>query len=197
MRHVLPEVADMASFAETKRRLSALQDPSVPLALATLLSIQCAVPGTDPDTPTPPSSLPAHTLGRRLRYTNKEIDRTAWLLLQLPIIDQAPQVPWPQLQRVLVHDGAVELLALREAIAGPNDPALMFCRARLAWPAERLNPPPLVDGSDLIGHGLAPGPEFSNLLEKIRDAQLNGEIHSRDEALALADRLRRQNQSLP
>jgi hypothetical protein len=44
---------------------------------------------------------------------------------------------------------------------------------------------------------LAPGPGFSALLEKIRDAQLNGEIHSRDEALALADRLRGQGDTLP
>ena len=65
-----------------------------------------------------------------------------------------------------------------------------FCRERLAWPAERLNPPPLLDGSDLIAHGLAPGPQFALLLEQIRDAQLNGEIHSQAEALALADRLR-------
>ena len=78
-----------------------------------------------------------------------------------------------------------------EAIAGPRRSALAFCRERLAWPPERLNPPPLVDGADLIRHGLAPGPQFSALLEQVRDAQLNGEIASRDEALALADRLRK------
>ena len=43
----------------------------------------------------------------------------------------------------------------------PPIPALAFCRERLAWPAERLNPPPLVDGADLIRHGLQPGPNFA------------------------------------
>jgi poly(A) polymerase len=60
----------------------------------------------------------------------------------------------------------------------------------LSWPPERLNPAPLVNGADLIARGLAPGPEFAGLLEQIRDAQLNGEIHTYDEALALVDRLR-------
>jgi hypothetical protein len=91
---------------------------------------------------------------------------------------------------VLVHDGAAELLALREAIAGAEDPALAFCRQRLAWPPERLNPRPLLDGRDLIRHGLEPGPDFAAILDAVRDAQLMGQIKSRDEALALVDRLR-------
>jgi hypothetical protein len=94
------------------------------------------------------------------------------------------------LQRLLTHEGAAELLALHAAIAGSDDLALAFCRERLAWPIERLNPPPLVDGSDLIRHGLNPGPQFSDILEQARDAQLNGEIHTPDEALAFIDRLR-------
>ena len=51
--------------------------------------------------------------------------------------------------------------------------------------------------SDLIQHGLRPSPEFATLLQQIRDAQLNGEIHTRDEALALVDRLRSQPETLP
>ena len=35
------------------------------------------------------------------------------------------------------------------------------------------------------------------VLEEIRDAQLNGEIASREEALALADRLRARDETLP
>jgi poly(A) polymerase len=94
------------------------------------------------------------------------------------------------LQRLLVHDGAAELIALLEAITEPQDPDLTFCRERLSWPAERLNPKPLLDGGDLIRHGLPPGPKFSALLEQVRDAQLNGLVATRDEALALVDRLR-------
>jgi poly(A) polymerase len=145
----------------------------------------------------PACSLLAASVGRRLRYTNKEIDRTAWLLSNFSEIAGAQDLPWPQLQRLLTHEGVEELLALHEAIAGPNDSALKFCRERLAWPAERLNPAPLLDGGDLIRHGLTPGPNFSILLEEVRDAQLEGKINTRDEALALVDRLRESLEPLP
>ncbi len=177
--HVLPEVAGLSSseFDATLRILDALHEPTLPLALASLL-LNVREQGA------------AHAVGRRLRYTNKKTDRAAWLLAAREFVAAASQISWPRLQRVLIHDGAADLLALHEAIAGPADPALQFCSERLSWPPERLNPAPLVNGADLIARGLAPGPEFAGLLEQIRDAQLNGEIHTYDEALALVDRLR-------
>ncbi len=177
--HVLPEVAALAeaTFDETTRNLAGLRAPTLPLALATLLLHA------------PRSSLLAPSLARRLRYTNKETDRTTWLLNQLSTVQDAPHIPWPQLQRVLVHEGAPELIALATAAADEESPALILCRERLTWPQERLNPPPLVDGSDLIQHGHRPGPYFAELLDRIRDAQLNGEINARAAALALADQL--------
>ena len=176
--HVLPEVAALpqAAFNQTLHVAAALNNPTLPATLASLLHSSTL-------------HLSRFALGRRLRYTNKEIDRTAWLLTNLPLLENAATLPWPRLQRLLTHEGAAELIALREAIAGPNDINLAFCRERLAWPPERLNPPPLLDGSDLIQHGLSPGPNFAALLEQTRDAQLNGEIHTREEALALVDQL--------
>jgi len=176
--HVVSELAalDEAAWQETLRALAALQQPTLPLALATLLSRVR-------------DRRAAHAVGRRLRYTIKEMDRAGWLLANLAAIRSAPELPWPRLQRVLIHDGVAELLTLHEAIAGPADPALAHCRERLAWPTERLNPAPLLDGSDLIAHGLEPGPDFAALLERIRDAQLNGQVATQTEALSLADRL--------
>ncbi len=180
--HVLPEVAvlDDGKFQTAQRRLAALKSPTLALAVAAL-HLDVAQPTHGPSV--------ASCVGRRLRFTNKETERTAWLLGHADAIGHAPQLPWPRLQRLLIHEGAAELVALREAVAGLGDATAAFCRERLAWPAERLNPPPLVDGGDLIALGLAPGPKFAPLLERIRDAQLNGEIHSRDEVLALAQRL--------
>jgi poly(A) polymerase len=175
---VLPEVAclDAAAFNMTRHVLAALERPTLPLALAALLHRL-----SEPQI--------AATVGRRLRYTNHEIQRAAWLLAHVSTIRDAGTVSWPQLQRVLVHDGAAELVALYAAIAGAGDPALAFVRARLALPAEQLNPPPLIDGSDLIGHGLAPSPDFARLLEAVRDAQLRGEIKTRLGAMKLVQRI--------
>jgi poly(A) polymerase len=190
---VLPEVAalDAAAFDETRRVLAQFREPSLPLALAALLrNISPPLQGGARGGLTDTALSVVHIVGRRLRYTNKEIDRTAWLLHHVSTIERAEQSPWPALQRILIHDGAAELVALREAIAGPDDAALAYCRERLAWPREMLNPPPLVGGADLIAHGIAPGPQFAPLLEEIRDAQLIGEIQTPEEALALVDRKR-------
>ncbi|HIQ05650.1 MAG TPA: CCA tRNA nucleotidyltransferase [Anaerolineae bacterium] len=55
---------------------------------------------------------------------------------------------------------------------------------------ERVSPPPLVRGRDLMDQlGVKQGPLLGKLLEAIREAQAAGELHSRDEALELAQRL--------
>lgn len=179
MRHVLPEVARLAAaeFNDTLRVLGQLREPTLPTALAALLR-HVAMDGA------------ARVVGRRLRYTNKELERAGWILLNRPLIAAASLAPWPRLQRVLVHDGITELLALHEACNGPQDEALALCRERVAWPPEQLNPPALLDGAALIAHGFKPSPRFAELLEAVRDAQLNGEIVTPADALALVDRLR-------
>jgi poly(A) polymerase len=185
LHHALPEVANLSSapFDETARVLAAVRDPTLSLSLAALLSQI--------------EEAPMALIGRRLRYTNKEIECGQWLLANRPIVAQARQLAWPKLQRLLTHAGATELLQLHEAVTSADDAALAFCRERLAWPAERLNPLPLVDGNDLIQHGLRPGPQFAKLLEQIRDAQLTGEIRTRAEAMALVDGLRTSDGTLP
>ncbi len=59
-----------------------------------------------------------------------------------------------------------------------------------AWwesPEERVRPPALLTGHDLMQHfELAPGPQIGKLLELIREAQATGEVQTRDEALTLA-----------
>ncbi len=55
---------------------------------------------------------------------------------------------------------------------------------------EILDPPLVIDGHGLIEElDLEPGPEVGVLLDGIREAQAAGEVHSREEALALARRL--------
>ncbi|MFL6353156.1 MAG: CCA tRNA nucleotidyltransferase [Bryobacteraceae bacterium] len=51
---------------------------------------------------------------------------------------------------------------------------------------EELRPARLISGRDLIEAGYAPGPEFGRALGIVETAQLEGEIQTRDEALALA-----------
>ncbi|MBN1852532.1 MAG: CCA tRNA nucleotidyltransferase [Pirellulales bacterium] len=190
LRHLLPELAVLHDVVENNRWRSTgassawqhtlavsarLIEPSLPLALAAVL--HCVS-----------EERPAARVGQRLRFTNKEIARTTWLLDQLPVIADAIRIPWPRLQRTLIHPGILELLAFRKAILGGEDAAVAYCRAKLALPAEQWNPRPLINGNDLIAHGLVAGRHFTELLERVRDAQLDGKIRSKDEALQWIDR---------
>ena len=60
---------------------------------------------------------------------------------------------------------------------------------RSATDAAVLDPPPLLTGGDLIAMGLKPGPTFKTLLGTVREQQLNEQLSSREEAVALVGRL--------
>jgi hypothetical protein len=52
--------------------------------------------------------------------------------------------------------------------------------------AERVDPPALIDGHDLMGQfHLQPGPQIGELIEAVREAQVSGQVRTREEALAL------------
>ncbi len=52
-------------------------------------------------------------------------------------------------------------------------------------PAEQIRPAPLITGADLIAAGYQPGPMFKELLTAVEDAQLEGSISTKEEALDL------------
>jgi poly(A) polymerase len=54
-----------------------------------------------------------------------------------------------------------------------------------ALPEEEIRPEPLITGHDLIAAGYQPGPRFKELLTVVEDAQLEGAIRSKEEALGL------------
>jgi poly(A) polymerase len=54
-----------------------------------------------------------------------------------------------------------------------------------ALPAEQIRPTPLITGADLIAAGYQPGPQFKELLTAVEDAQLDGSISTKEEAMKL------------
>jgi poly(A) polymerase len=59
-----------------------------------------------------------------------------------------------------------------------------YTRERLAsLPAGAVRPPHLIDGHDLIAAGFHPGPRFAQILAAVEDAQLEGTIATRDQAM--------------
>ncbi|MCP3904763.1 MAG: CCA tRNA nucleotidyltransferase [Planctomycetes bacterium] len=98
--------------------------------------------------------------------------------------------PWPSLgvaaQKRLASTPAFE--PARILIRTEDAQAFVDIQRRVMELAETdLAPEPLIGGEDLIRAGLQPGPTFKRILDGVYDAQLEGSIANRDEALALAE----------
>jgi tRNA nucleotidyltransferase/poly(A) polymerase len=130
----------------------------------------------------------AEFVGRRWKLAKRDFERAGWLLAHRTELAEARRSPWSRLQPVLIHEGIGELLSLGDAMAAIGEldrDELIYCRERLSLPPEKLNPPPLLTGDDLIQLGIPRGKLYATLLHKIRDAQLDGKIADRAEAIAL------------
>jgi poly(A) polymerase len=145
--------------------------PSFPLALAALLHAS-----VDPHQ--------AAVICRRWRLSNAETERTVWLVAHHGDLQHVRAMRWSALQPILICEGAADLLRLIEAASPDGAEVAAYCRGVLAQPRDALDPPPFVTGDDLLALGFPPGPRYKVLLQRLRDAQLDQEIHNRDEALA-------------
>ena len=177
LQAILPDAAALGDRETTL--LAAIEEPTFPLAMATLLN---ATPNADV----------AEAVSKRWRLARAETDRIAWLLANRRSLAGAAKQPWSQLQPLLVHPGANELIAFHaaQAAVGAADPHdVEFCRTQLQRPTLELDPPALLTGDDLIGLGIPRGPVYARLLKAVRAAQLDGLVASRTDALAMAQQL--------
>ncbi len=175
-------------------------EPSFPLALAALLH-DIGKPRTLGRTPDRYTFYYHEHVGRRmaseicqrLKLSNDERERIEWLVEKHQFLCDARQMRTSKLKEMLVQPGIRELLALHRADAlasGNSTDHVDYCEQLLRqWTPAELNPPPLVTGHDLKELGLEPGPLFKRLLDAVREAQLDGTIKTRAEALELVRRL--------
>jgi tRNA nucleotidyltransferase/poly(A) polymerase len=123
----------------------------------------------------------------RLRRSRAVGDRVRFLVAQHLRHCSAPEMRPATLKRFLRQDGIDELLELAriDALSANGDLRYYeFCRAALAdLGEEKVRPARFVNGADLIEMGLEPGPSFSLILEAVEDAQLDGTITTREDAL--------------
>lgn len=167
-------------WQQTLHMLNILQTPSFELSMAALLHAL-------PDLPD------VREICQRLKLSNDEKDRITWLVGHQDELQDAPGFSLAQLKRALSHPYHQDQLRLFHAklLATDADPQpVLFCEEYLArTPAAEINPPQLISGADLIQVGFSPGPQFKEILDQIRDAQLNGEILDKTQALELARKL--------
>ncbi len=125
----------------------------------------------------------------RWKLSNAESDRISWIEGSLLKLSRAHQLPWSTVQPLLISKHAEAAMEIVEIEFGSGHQGVRFCRERLHWPTEKLNPAPLICGADLIDSGIGPGPIFAKILAAVREAQLNREIESPEQAMKLAKQI--------
>ena len=129
----------------------------------------------------------AEAICRRLRFSNDDTDQIAALVanhLRFKDVGQMRLSTLKRFVRLNRFDEHLELHRLDCLSSHRNLEAYEFVRRFLAeTPPQQVRPPRLITGNDLVGMGFTPGPSFKLILDAVEEAQLNGSIHTREEAV--------------
>lgn len=134
---------------------------------------------------------------RRLKFPRVEIDTITWLVAHHMSLKRIEAMRPARREAYVLDPRFPWLLELHRADASGTDPKDLSLyahdmelleRMRLQHERSQLSTPPLLlDGHDLQTiFGMKPGKRIGELLEEIRDAQLSGQIKTKEEAVALA-----------
>jgi poly(A) polymerase len=128
----------------------------------------------------------AEQICRRFRFSNEETDQILALIANHMRFKDVEQMRASTLKRFVRLPDFEEHLQLHRLDCLSSHrrlDAYDFVRRVLQeTPPERIHPPRLLTGDDLSAMGYRPGPAFSNILRSLEDAQLEGEIETRDQA---------------
>jgi poly(A) polymerase len=131
----------------------------------------------------------AQDILRRLRFSNEQCTQILSLVENHMRFGDVEKMKSSTLKRFFRLPHFDEHLALHrmDCLSSHGDLSLYeFAKQkREEMPEEVVRPALLVTGRDLIAAGYQPGPQFKDMLRLAEDAQLEGRIHTRDEALAL------------
>jgi poly(A) polymerase len=127
----------------------------------------------------------------RLRLSARETERVVELVRHHLRFKDFPNMRRSTQLRFLRLEGFREHLELHrlDCLASHGDLTNYELARRMLeeTPKEVVKPPPLLRGDDLIAKGYSPGPRFKEILQAVEDAQLEGRIHTRTEALGLVE----------
>jgi poly(A) polymerase len=126
----------------------------------------------------------------RLRFSNENVDHITALVANHMKFKDVQKMRTSTLKRFLRQENFAEHLALHRldclSSNGRVDSYNFVIEKLAELSNETLHPPRLISGRDLIEAGYSPGPGFSKVLEAVETAQLEGEIHTRSEAMEMA-----------
>jgi poly(A) polymerase len=135
----------------------------------------------------------ADAILRRLRFSNAEREAIVAMVANHMTFKDVPRMKLSTVKRLLARPTFEEEIAMHRADCLASHGSVANVRILRGWQKklgrEEIRPPRLITGADLIALGLEPGPLFGRLLHEIEEAQLGGEVTTREEALALAKRV--------
>ncbi len=128
---------------------------------------------------------------RRLRLPGKQVEHIASLVGNHMRFMMVKRMRESKLKRFLRMERFEDHLELHRLDCLGSHGSLEnweFCRAKLVefeQEKEPLRPPRLISGNDLITQGYSPGPQFKDILNTVEDAQLEGRVKTKSDALKL------------
>ena len=130
----------------------------------------------------------AESICRRLHMSGEDTEQIVALVANHMRFGDAGRMKESTLKRFMRLPKFDEHLDLHrmDCLSSHGDLTLYnFVRERhLDVSEEEMRPKLLLSGDDLIAMGYAPGPRFRDILSSVEDAQLEGSLHTRDEALS-------------
>jgi poly(A) polymerase len=131
----------------------------------------------------------AHDILTRLRFSGEQTAQIEALISNHMRFMNTGQMRESTMKRFLRMENFAEHLELHRLDCLSSSGKLDSYKRVLARLAElgeeELRPEPLLTGHDLIDQGYHPGPVFGKMLAAVEDAQLEGRVRSKDDALAL------------
>lgn len=126
----------------------------------------------------------------RLRFSHDEIEQVVALVanhMKFGHIHQMKDSTLKRFFRLPEFDEHLELHRLDcESSHRMLENYVYAKQKRHEFGTAQIAPPRLLTGKDLIAAGYQPGPEFGRILTAVEDAQLDGRIRTKEEALELA-----------
>ncbi len=131
----------------------------------------------------------AHGILTRLRFSGEQTEQIEALIANHMRFMHTGQMRESTMKRFLRMDNFIEHLELHRLDCLSSTGKLDTYKRVLArleeLGEEELRPKPLLTGRDLIEQGYEPGPAFGKMLAAVEDAQLEGRVRSKEEALAV------------
>ncbi len=125
---------------------------------------------------------------RRLKFSNDEIEATIEIVQHHMSFKDVQNMRVARLKRFMARPTFTDELELHrvdcQSSHGMLDNYHFLLAKEEEFANEPLIPKPLIGGRDLIDLGWTPGPVFKQVLEAVETLQLEGQLTSREEALA-------------